>query len=233
MPPTTYLPVQGTWGWGRSSTLRWWQVGSPFTRFMAGHGLELLCAADPFVWTSNLDGLKPWQDKHREWLCAGINLRQHLKPPLYSADDYVPYERRNLIVHSHALQVALYAAAGAEGVPRLRIHRLISIGSPVRDDMRAVAERARPNIGEWLHVASDSSDRTQWFGTLFDGTLGIVRKHPLADLNVIIPKVGHSGILEDPTHFSHWTDDGLLDWLTRPPRELGAPPPGAVDHHDY
>lgn len=229
---TTYLPVQGTWGWGRGSALRWWQVGSPFHAFLAGHGLELLCPSDPFVWTSNLDGLKPWS-RLNEWRCAGINLRQHLKPPLLSDELYVPYEKRNLIVHSHGLQVALYAAAGSEGAPRLRIHRLISIGSPVRDDMMDVARQARPNIGEWLHVHSDSSDRTQWLGGLFDGALGIVRTHPLADVNVGIPQVGHSGILEDPALFRHWTEDGLLDWLRRPTRELGAPPPGTVDHHDY
>jgi hypothetical protein len=70
--------------------------------------------------------------------------------------------------------------------------------------MTAVAEKARPNIGYWTHVHSDNSDKTQWFGEFLDGAFGIVRAHPLADLNVKIPKVGHSDILRQSKNFLHW-----------------------------
>lgn len=203
-----WLPIQGTWGWGRGSDHRWWQNGSPFVAFLAERGFTLLGADDPFVWTTDLNGV--WfGDKHIDWQCGGINLRQYIKPPLHAvsvnADDYVPFADRNLITHSHGLQPVLYAAAAG-----LRIRTLVSVTGPVRDDMMAVAEKARPNIGRWIHLCSDHSDRIQTLGALLDGRFGIVREHPLADQNVPIAGVGHSGLLENQAHFHYWTDRGVL-----------------------
>jgi hypothetical protein len=106
------------------------------------------------------------------------------------------------------MQVALFAAASG-----LKIRTLITVAGPVRKDMREVAAKARGNIHRWVHVASDSSDRWQWMGTLFDGKLGIIREHPLADRNVRIKDVGHSQLLRDPAQFHHWTEQKLLEEL--------------------
>jgi hypothetical protein len=223
MTPTYFLPIAGTWGWDRGGPLRWWQAGSPFVLFAAEHGLQLVGAGeDPFIWTTDVNGHLPWKrGKHHDWKAGGLNLRRYCKPGPQGTPEgqhYVPYEHRNFIAHSHGLQVVLYAAANG-----LRIQRLVSVSSPVRNDMKDVAAAARPNIGEWLHLASDRSDMVQWFGELFDGAFGIVREHPLANVNVCIKKVGHSRLLEDPTAFPEWKiprpqlqDRGILDFLTAP-----------------
>ena len=72
------------------------------------------------------------------------------------------------------------------------------MGSPVCADMMATAREAKPYIGRWLHLASGKSDRMQWLGELFDGKLGIIREHPLADEQYSLKKAGHAGILTDP-----------------------------------
>jgi hypothetical protein len=219
---TFYLPIAGTWGWDRGGPTRWWEADSPFTAFMLGNGLQLVAGGeDPFIWSTDANGATPWnRGKHHDWKAGGLNLRRYCKPGPQGSDEgahYVPYESRNFIAHSHGLQVVLYAAAAG-----LRIHRLVSVSSPVRKDMAAVAAAARPNIGEWVHLASDRSDAVQWLGELFDGAFGIVREHPLADINVCIKKVGHSRLLEDPTAFPEWKtprpplgNRGVVEWLSR------------------
>lgn len=213
---TYILPIQGTHGWDDTDTMRWWKPGSPFVNYLGTQGIDLVAAGeDPFIWDGDVDGL-PYLGSRSllRWKAAGIQLRRYCKPgPAGSPEGahYVPYVSRNFIAHSHGLQVVLCAAASG-----LRVHRLVSVSSPVRNDMRAIAEKARPNIAEWWHVASDRSDFTQWLGEWFDGAFGIVREHPLADFNVCVKGVGHSGLLNDPALFPMWKDRGLVAFLTKP-----------------
>lgn len=209
-----FLPVHGTWGFGRGEQGRWIYPDSPFCALMAGHAFALLSGDDPFVWDGDIDGadvpipflLRPFfprRMKHSKWICAAVNFRRRHEP-----DDLDDLEL--VIGHSHALQLILYACAGVRadgtfGRP-LRIRRLVSVMSPVREDMREIAQLARPNIGYWEHLHSDHSDLIQVAGSLLDGRWGIVREHPLADHNRAIAGVGHSGMLEDPTHFHLWAD---------------------------
>lgn len=207
------LLVQGTWGWGHSNDRQWWQAGSDFALFLNRWDIGLIGGARPFIWSTSVDGIgwlfKRPTVKHLTWQNAGYCLEQYIRPPLLAAfDDYIPLAERNLVGHSHALQVIAYACAGG-----LKINRLITLGSPIREDMADVYKAARPNIGAWLHVHSDGSDRIQWFGELFDGHLGIVRAAPLADRNVRIDKVSHSKLLNDAGEFYLWQTKGLLDFL--------------------
>lgn len=236
---TAVLPIMGTHAWGRSDpTAEWWYAGSqmppvvapasPFCQFLRGEGCEILGADCPFVWDTDLDGIgwlkrRPHK-KHINWESWGHALGFYLWPRLRGYyQTYVPVEERNIIAHSHAMQVVAYCCATA-GV---EVNRLLTIGSPVREDMYEVYARARPFIREWMHVHSDGSDRTQWFGTLFDGHLGVVRALPaqvtltsgtVVDLNVRnvrIDAVGHSKLLNDPACFPLWHQHGLLDFLQR------------------
>jgi hypothetical protein len=206
---TPVLLVQGTHAWGRTDALQWWECKSAFCRFLASEGCTILGEARPFVWDTDLDGVGIFgrARRHLNWKAASHALHAYLRNPLADAD-YVPIKDRNIIAHSHGMQVVAYACR--EG---LQINRLLTLGSPVRKDMMAVYKAARPNIACWRHVHSDKSDRIQWFGTLFDGQLGIVRQQPLADVNVGIPNVAHSRLLNDPTVFPLWRDTGLLDFL--------------------
>ncbi len=184
--------IPGTWAAKHDE--KWWLPDSPFALHLRKLGLAPL-KSRPFVWSTDINGglFSFFQaSKHSDWDAAGAALSFYLAG--------TRLEDRNIIAHSHGLQAVLYACANY-GV---RLNTLISVSSPIRKDMVEVSEKARPNIGYWTHVHSDSSDRTQWFGTLFDGALGIVRAHPLADLNVKIPKVGHSDILKKSKNFHHW-----------------------------
>lgn len=183
--------------------------------FLHREGFDIIGGVRSFTWDTDLDGIgwlrrRPFK-KHINWESAGVNLWAYLANPLVAKiiqDDYVPIVDRNIIAHSHAMQVVAYACAAG-----LKINRLLTVGSPVREDMRSVYQQARPNIASWLHVHSDGSDRIQWFGTLFDGRLGIVRRQAAADVNLLVPHVSHSKLLNDPACFHLWTENGLLEFL--------------------
>lgn len=216
--------VQGTHGWGRSADeTQWWHHASPFATWLTAQDCLVLGAVRPFIWDTDLDGIgwlhrRPFK-KHINWEAAGWALYNYLVPAIaregFVVDDYVPLADRNLVAHSHALQVVAYGCANG-----LKINRLLTIGSPVREDMADVYAAALPNIGAWLHVHSDGSDRVQWFGELFDGHFGVVREAPLADRNVLIAKVAHSKLLNDPAAFPLWREHGLLKFLREEPHAV-------------
>ncbi len=190
-----YVAVPGTWGYaGEIDSAQWWVDGSEFSVFMRQIGYEPVDPDNPFIWTTDVNGTKwfVFSDRsHHDWKAGAAALKYYLAN--------VPYEDRNIIAHSHGGQVALYTASfGVE------IRTLITIATPVRHDMRKVIAMARPNIGYWTHVYSDWSDIIQILGGIFDGSIGIRRKMKLADINLQLPKVGHSAILRDPKRFAVW-----------------------------
>jgi len=207
---TSVLLIPGTHAWGYSNQPQWYEPGSPLVTFLEANGLRLLGKDCPYTWSTALDGMGVFHrtaKQHIVWESAGINLYAYLANRLVP-DDYVPIADRNVVCHSHAAQVAIYACAHG-----LKINRLLTMGSPVRDDMRDVTHKARPNIAHWRHLHSDGSDRLQWLGELFDGHLGIVRNQPFADVNLGVPAVAHSNLLNDPDLFNLWARDGLIDFL--------------------
>lgn len=204
--PSTYLPVHGTWSAkpidDAPSNVAWWEPRSPWCAFMARHEARHLAdvyTRTPFEWSGDVDA---WRGRHTDWHAGGHAL-------LYYLDD-VALPDRNLIAHSHGQQVALYAASMG-----VQIRVLITIGSPQRSDMRAVAERARPNIGFWLHVYDDGWDLWGQAGAALDGAWSLNRASRYADLNHKLPDISHSRVLYDPVHFARWIDCGWIDILTR------------------
>lgn len=224
------LPIPGTHAWnGEPTPKNWYHPESVWSQYVAARGLQHLSPARPFVWSTDVDGLDGWlrwlhlkgNDKI-DWQAAGLNLWAYFEPAWYGDLRFTPspaqpllpplgFDRRNLVAHSHGLQVVLYACAAG-----LKIRRLISIASPVRADMMEIAKKARPNIEQWMHIYTDDTDRMQWLGTIGDGAFGIVRPHPLADINLCIMGVGHSGLVEDEKAFPHWVDSGLIAFLGTP-----------------
>lgn len=198
--PIFVVLVPGTHAWlpGRNAG-QWYAPDSSWFTWFRSQGFErLLPDRRQFVWSTELDGLVPGR-RLATWAAAGENLYDYLVPPL-APERCIPPAETFLITHSHALQVVLHACAAG-----LKVDSLIDIAGPVREDMMAVAKLARRNIGDWQHVHSDRSDRMQWLGEIGDGVLGIVREHPLADVNYPVPKAGHSGVLNDQKYF------GLLE----------------------
>lgn len=205
MSLTSVILIAGTNSW-RPGVREWYMPGSPFVAFLQAQGIEPVFGQNgrPFTWSTDLGGVGFGDGDHRVWQAAGVNLIDYVVPPRCPNLRILP-AYTNVIAHSHALQVVLYACADG-----LEVDTLVSVGSPVRADMEDTARWARPRIRRWIHLHSDRSDRWQWLGGLFDGRLGIVRRHPLADQNIAIPSVGHSTILRDPQAFHHWQDSGVI-----------------------
>jgi hypothetical protein len=219
------VTVAGTWSWDAD----WRRRGAPLMTFLATQGFEQYRVDGRlFQWTTDVNGARIYKRllprrfraDHGDWFAGGWALCSHLFDRLGPANTH-------LWTHSHGLQVALSACALG-----LKVTTLTDVSGPVRaeflepnpslllelfgaecfeqlsaDDKRTpLAELARRNIGYWQHLHSDSSDRTQWFGTVGDGALGIVREHPRADSNILFPKAGHSGVLND----IKWFDQLLM-----------------------
>jgi hypothetical protein len=200
--------VAGTHSWDGDGRIDWYMPSSNFASYLATQGVQPVFGdGHPFTWSTRLGGVGFGSSDLVEWHAAGVNLLNYIVPPL-CPEKRIPAVETNLIVHSHGLQVALFACASG-----LQVNTLISVGSPVRKDMETIARAARPNITRWLHLHSDGSDRWQWIGELFDGRFGIVRKNPLADANDFVSKVGHSDLLRNPEHFHLWAERDWLDWL--------------------
>lgn len=200
--------VAGTDAWNDDATVAWYDPTSNFAEFLTTAGVGPLFAPGPtpFVWSTRLGGVFG-RGKLLEWDAAGVALKNFVIPPFHP-ELREPVEQTAVIAHSHGLQVVLFACAKG-----LKIDTLISVGSPVREDMMPTARLARANIRWWLHIHSDVSDRMQWLGELFDGHFGIVRAHPLADVNESVPHVGHSDLLNNPSDFHYWIDRGWIQKL--------------------
>lgn len=190
---------------------QWYHPDSDFVHYMNEEGEgDYLFPLEPFIWSSDLDGLAALDEGHHtDWIAGGYALRDHLQP--IAAPDAVPLPHRNIIAHSHGLQVVAYALARAG----LRINTLVTVGSPIRADMEAAYKRMRANVNYWLHLYSDETDHMQWFGELGDGHIGIQRTTPYADSNQFTAGVGHSDILFVPKDFHLWKDSGWLDTLRK------------------
>jgi hypothetical protein len=202
------LLIAGTGSWANDSRIDWYTDGSPFVNMLTTRGHPVYFGTDghhPFIWSTGLGGV--WGTDARKlavWAAAGQNLFDYCVPPLDPAAR-IPSDELNLIVHSHGLQVALFALQAG-----LKVHTMISMGSPIRRDVAAATKAARGNVGYWLHVHSDGSDKWQWLGELGDESFGIIRKAPLADRNDFVAGVGHSELLRDPTKFPYWLNH---QWL--------------------
>jgi pimeloyl-ACP methyl ester carboxylesterase len=193
-----YLGIAGT----NSNRMMqdWDHLGSGFTRYLLKHGFVSVeeRASIGFDWSDDIDLGRG----HEDWKAGGRAVFYYLVPPLYPT----PPCATNIIAHSHGGQVALYAAAYG-----LKINCLITVGTPVREDMQEIIAVARPNIQRWLHLRSNN-DMWQWFGSWFDGGLKLNRDFKQADLNATMPK-GHANILRDEELFPLWLSEGWLPFL--------------------
>jgi hypothetical protein len=131
-----FIAVAGTGGLYRDD---WWHLDSPFTAFLAQQGIQHAKPDDVFIWSTDVNGIgsNPFKffnpAHHSDWEAGGNALRYYAKD--------ISYEDRNIICHSHGLQVVLYSY--------INIRSLISVGSPVRKDMLGLAKELRPKIQSW------------------------------------------------------------------------------------
>lgn len=186
--------VPGTKAWN-GEKIDWYSPGSLFVTYLASKGISLLDPDHPFVWSTDIGGIGFGKGDQLVWKAAGVNLYQYLIPPRCQ-DRRVPPNDTIVLSHSHGLQVVLFAAAHG-----LKIKTFVDVAGPVRHDMMETARVARRNIRHWVHIHAGPKDYWQWLGELFDGKIGIVRQHELADVNLEIKDANHGDALRNPKFF--------------------------------
>ena len=175
----TILTVAGTHGYDDP----WRRKDSPLCRHLVSSGVAI---EDGFVWSTDLGGVGFGSSDLRGWEAAGVNLDHFVVPPR-CPDLRIPGDDLVFLCHSHGLQPCLFACA--RGV---KVDTLVSVCSPVREDLMQIARLARPNIRRWIYIHGGRRDRWGWLGALFDGHIGIRRAHPLADENIACPEADHN-----------------------------------------
>lgn len=210
-----FTPVIGTFEFPSANPAGAWFTDGPWMAFMKSRGWEPLDPADPFVWSTDVNGNEgwrrclpallerlPWVDRRgdrRDWIAGGYALRWR--------QNHYPYKQRGVFAYSHGGQ--LVAEACASG---LQIPFLVTIATPVRADLAEVWAMARPNIGYWLHLRASRLDVVMLLGTMGDGAFSASQDMPLADENDGVTTMRHGLLLNDPGHFAMWDDEG---WLAR------------------
>ena len=203
--PTFYVPVHGTWAIDDKQEA-WWKTSGAFAQYARRFNLFQVSHLPPFVWTSDLNGfgfslLGP-RTKLVDWNAGGWALYYYLL--------HLPLHDRNLIVHSHGLQPLLFCCSYG-----LRVNNVVSVCSPIREDMSFVTDIARPNIKNWLHIYN-TTDTTQWMGQIGDGKWFGVRKSPHANVNHQLDektKNNHSELLKVSGKMDYWVKNGWFDFL--------------------
>ena len=212
MVKVNWIGVQGTGGWSPSSKVftDWWQPDGAFYKFLRAERILPVDPTDLFVWSTDLNGVWSWlmfwkTKEDRDWAAGGKALRYYVASKRVQHLVTAPMV---IIAHSHGIWPMLHAAA--EGV---YFPRVITMCSPIRfgKGERALADKALPNIGSWVHVY-DPRDRTQAAGEIGDGEFGTLRQCPWATLSVPMG-YGHSGLLKTPGLFWRWRAMGLLDYM--------------------
>lgn len=182
----------------------WADPGSPF-RTTVLEPLGITVSARVNYWSGDIAGLPKWLnpwtvDPCSDWRIGGDFLAAELSR--------LPFEDRNILTHSHGLQVGAFAAA------QLPIRSFVSIAGPVRNDktMRPIYEAALANVGAWVQVSDAHWDKTQWLGEWFDGRKGRVKDLPFDSLkvrNIRMKNISHSDLLYDQSKFPRWRSEGL------------------------
>lgn len=150
---------------------------------LGGHVVDL---EGPYWWSTALDGII---GENADWE-EGAQLlveyvRKHQVEPV------------SLVAHSHGGQVALLAAK------ELKVDLLVTVATPVRQDIKASVKTARGNITHWTHFYSNERGTPwQWLGSLFDGKLGVERGFKWANENFFVPDQTHAGLLSCPELWS-------------------------------
>lgn len=204
--PTFVIPIHGTWSLNQIHP--WWKPNSDFEIFAKANNIFYKSVNDePFIWSGRVDGIN-WKsvatfglsnDRHDDWRTAGFALRYYLQR--------VKLEDRNLILHSHAWPVYLYS--------NMPVKNIITVGSPMRADLKALAEIAKKQklYNLHMHIYDQKIDRIAFLGQIGDGKWFGSRNCETADINHKLPKISHSKILTDLEYIQLWESQGWFDFL--------------------
>ncbi len=178
---TCTIIIDGTWG--RKDESRWIGPESPFVISALDNGVKLVDLSNPFDWSTLTDGTPMSGKKHNIWSSWGMALTWY-------AHMVAPNEPVNLLAHSHGGQVAAYALEYG-----LKVNSLVTVATPVRQDMLRHWDKGRENVNKWTHIHTGYGDWWQIFGEIGDGHFGIQRKMPAPAENIKVDGEDHTSLL--------------------------------------
>lgn len=211
MRPTYVIPVHGTWDLNGRKKKCWWEKTSEFCQVARTNNI-FYAGEEPFIWSGRVDGIN-WKtgltfglskDGHDDWRTAGFSFRNYIK--------HFKVHDRNLIIHSHGLQVVAYS--------NIRINNIITIGSPIRSDMTEQYIALLHNCNSWLHIYDQVWDRMGFLGQIGDGKWFGSRACPIASgdravNNHKLKGIDHSKILRQMPEMKYWVTNGWFDNLRK------------------
>jgi hypothetical protein len=199
--PIKAFAVHGTGDYGDDA---WFRKGKEFYEFARRNNIFLtgsLAYDEPFEWSGDVNGLPFGSSKqHRDWKAGGYSFSNFIEQ--YALID------RNLIIHSHALQLVAYSAR------RTDFNNIITIGSPIRNDMMADYKNLVIRCNKWKHIYDEKFDKMAFLGQFFDGKFFGSRRCDIIGVdNVAIKKINHSKILRNTKEMQMWIDNGWFEFL--------------------
>lgn len=197
----TCIPIAGT---GQFDAKNWSSSESNFARWMRMYGVHLL---KPFPWDGKLDGVV---GEDTVWPAASEHLTEHL---LTMAES-----KRILLCHSYAGVIPIYAMQRR----KVKIHKIVTFGTPVRKQHQALLAAAfangciQPNHFWHIYAAGGFwNDWTQWMGQWFDGDWTLRRWWSTPGVqNIGVKGIEHSRVLNEYSYFKKGIiETGVLDFL--------------------
>lgn len=199
--PTRAFAVHGTWDFSEKA---WFRKGSTFYEFAKANNIFLTGSPThdvPFEWSGDVNGafgFKGRDTKHRDWRAGGMSFKYFIEQH--------PLINRNIIIHSHALQIVAYS--------EVDLNNIITIGSPIRNDMELWYKNMLLRAKAWKHIYDKKWDRMGFLGQLFDGKWFGSRRCDIVGVdNCEVANISHSKILRDETYMKMWVDNGWFDFL--------------------
>jgi len=198
------IPVVLIGGTGSLYRNDWWKRDSAFSSYLRTRGIEHL-KPEEFRWSTDLNGVNlrdyfsKKDRKHSDWEAGGYSLKYYLED--------TPEKDRNIISHSHARQVVIYALFHG-----LKINSWIDVSGPIRDDLAEKTDAILHRVLYATHIYS-FLDWIQILGALFDGN-PLMRSECPISTNIKLPhSFGHSELLCNPDKFSTFEELHILDTL--------------------
>lgn len=216
--------IDGTWGWHGliNDKNEWTHPDAPLWDYLRPRGLKVRADVKGrgFSWSTSLEGFQIWRRLFMRraglgaWEVGAVNLVDYHMPQTVDPRFHLKGCDTHIVAHSHGGNLPYIAAALG-----LKINVLVTVSTPVRMDvLHKYGTDGRKGIGFHIHYYSEG-DRTQAMGELGDDYFGVMRKHPLADLNLALPQAaGHTGLLNNPFYF-----DKLLTAVSHIHRRHGRP----------
>jgi pimeloyl-ACP methyl ester carboxylesterase len=184
----TLITVAGTWG--EKHPEAWFRWGSPWWNEAERRGAQR-ADVDRKRWSGEIEGIF---GENKSWGEGASDLLRYIMSSCLPSDAVV-------VAHSHGGQVAALALDALEG-----FKGLITLGTPVRMDMRLVYRELR--VRNWSHIYS-RSDWWQLFGGIGDGSISFRRKMKHANRNIRAKGMSHA----DLHSVEAWNKHGWWDLI--------------------